>query len=114
MKCHWEDDVSVVIETKGNVVYKVRKEKDPKAKPRVLHMNLLMPCDDFLDRFDLELEEKYLDKRSKISKKKKTLPKKTNNHNIQEDDSSSEEEMLTPNQTKLSTQLGCTSKLLGS
>lgn len=62
MKYYWEDKVSVVIEAKSDVVYKIKEEQNPKAKQQVMYRNLLKPCDVLLDNVDWELEELYQDR----------------------------------------------------
>ena len=44
LRSTWEKDVYVIVEPKGDVVYAVRKESDRDGKIRILHRNLLLPC----------------------------------------------------------------------
>jgi hypothetical protein len=47
IRAYWETDIYKIIGIKDEVgvVYEVVPERNPKAKPRVLHRNMLLPCD---------------------------------------------------------------------
>ena len=51
LRSYWEQDVYVVSAKKGDleVVFEVHKEKDPKARRRVIHRNMLLPVEDQFD-----------------------------------------------------------------
>ena len=86
---HWEDNVYVVVCRKGNdsPVYEVRRERG-NSKSRVLHRNLLLPCNSMRREEDLQSS----------NTKRRSTPKETPNRrprqlsHLRSDDSSSDEE----------------------
>ena len=50
LRSYWEDAIQVIVEPKGdyNVVYAIRPEHDKNGKMRIVHKNILMPCDALL------------------------------------------------------------------
>lgn len=86
LRSYWEENIYVVTERrhKESPVYTVRPERGP-GKNRVLHRNLLLPCD-FLPVEGVE-EEKKLEKR-----KPNTDKRRRETEHLGEDDSSSEDE----------------------
>ena len=95
MRSHWEQDVHVIVSKMNDdlPVYAVRPEKGG-GRERVLHRNLLFPC----DHLPLEVDVTKENQIPKTSKKKvKAVPKKKinfqkENEVVDVEDSSSEEE----------------------
>ena len=54
MRSFWEEKVHVVVENinNENITYKVKPERDTDGRIRVLHRNMLLPCDNLLDNFN--------------------------------------------------------------
>ena len=82
MRSHWEEEVAIVVSALGDdcVVYQIRPEKQPNGKIRVLHRNMLMPCNALLDNFNWPLQ--------KLQDNKATRGKLTVKSSIQEVDGS--------------------------
>ena len=59
LRKQWEQQVLVIIPSIGGnpVVYKVRPEHYPKGNLRILHRNMLMRCDDFLDNYNCKIRQ---------------------------------------------------------
>ena len=60
IRSHWEQDVYLVEDLKGNegVVYVIRKESDPSSRRRTVHRNMLLNC----NQLPLEIEMEQNDK----------------------------------------------------
>ena len=71
LRSYWEQDIYVVVDAKSEdgIVYAVRKEKDPNAKIRVVHRNMLMDC----SQLPIEIENRKTN--TKIAKPTVKEPK---------------------------------------
>ena len=90
LRSYWEDEIYVVVDKKNPdiPVYTVEPEsKRRKKKARVLHRNLLLPC----DHLPVDLEENERVEKSSKKKKKVSPPKKAEPAEKEEDLSSDEE-----------------------
>ena len=101
----WEEKVHKVIQAmdEEGIVIKVQQDDDSKAKPRILHRNMLMKCDDILDNFDWNInisakmnttkkEQESKDNNSKKDKSLKTEKKLRTNKDITGDQSETDSE----------------------
>jgi len=101
MRSYWEDEIHTIKETVHNsdVIYKVAPEKGP-GRSRILHRNILMPCDALLDPISIP------DSDTKATQKPKPIRSKQRHKPVlkerEEDESSSEEEeySMTPVQLR--------------
>ena len=59
MRSYWEEQIYIIVCSIGNdpVAYKIRPEHDPKGKVRIAHRDMLMHCDNLLDKFDWNIRE---------------------------------------------------------
>jgi len=58
----WEKQVHIVVEPLGDdaVVYKIKSEDTSNTKERILHRNMLLKCNNLLDRFDWNINSNTL------------------------------------------------------
>ena len=79
MQSFWEEKVHVVVENinNENITYKVKPERDADGRIRVLHRNMLLPCDNLLDNFNWNIKTQPTHK--KQNKKTRQLLKKNDN-----------------------------------
>ena len=96
LKSCWEDKVHIVLGTYGEnpVLYRVQAENDPNGRTINLHCNMLQPCDDLLDNFNLILTKK--DKRKTESTVENRTQKVEKHKEIQEESSEDELPQFTP------------------
>ena len=109
MRSFWEEKVYVVENINNeNITYKVKPERETDGTIRVLHRNIILPCDDLLDNFSWNIKTKPNHKKKQNKKTASgLLPKK--NHNEEgrvtgnEDDSPEMEEMkaFTPREIQI-------------
>ena len=88
LRSYWENDVYIVVSKKNEVpVYTVRKEKDKvEGKTRVVHRNLLFPCD--------HLPIESVNVKPKCSRTRKELKKVQERRKEDTSDSDDEEEQM--------------------
>ena len=110
MRSFWEEKVHLVVENinNENITYKVKPERETDGTIRVLHRNIILPCDDLLDNFSWNIKTKPNHKKKQNKKTASgLLPKK--NHNEEgrvtrnEDDGSEMGEMkaFTPREIQI-------------
>ena len=81
MQPFWEEKVYVVVESinNGNITHKVKPEKDTDGRVRVLHRNMLLPCDNLLYNFNwiIQIQPTYKEENRKTASRQ--ISKKNNN-----------------------------------
>ena len=68
MRSFWRKKAHVIVENtkKENITYKVKPERDTDGRIRVLHRNMILPCENLLDKFNCNLETKPTHKKNRI------------------------------------------------
>lgn len=77
LRAHWEPDIHVVLERKGDedsVVYAVRKQEDPSSKVRVLHRNLLLQISTEPNEIQQQTKQQKSQLATHIRKNKQQMP----------------------------------------
>ena len=84
MRSFWEEKGYVVVENinNENITYKVKPERDTDGRIRVLHRNILLPCDDLLDNFNWNIKTKPTHKKQNKKTASGLLPKKNDNEEV--------------------------------
>ena len=90
MRSFWEEKVHVVVENinNENTTYKVTTERGTDGRIRVLHKNMLLPCDNLLDNFSWNINTQPTHRKQNKKTASRQLPKKNDN----------EEESVTENE----------------
>ena len=100
MRSFWEEKVHVVVENinNDNITYKVKPERDTDGRIRVLHRNMLLPCDNLLDNFNWNINTQPTHEKQNKKTASRQLPKKNDNEEESvtenEDDGSETGEMI--------------------
>ena len=100
MRSFWEEKVHVVVENinNENITYKVKPERDTDGRTRVLHRNMLLPCDNLLDNFNWNINTQPTHEKQNKKTASRQLPKKNDNKDESvtenEDDGSETGEMI--------------------
>ena len=81
MRSFQEEKVHVVVDNinNENITYKVKPERDTDGRIRVLHRNMLLPCDDLLDNLNWSIKTKPTQKKENKQTTSGLLPKKNDN-----------------------------------
>ena len=66
MRNHWEEKICYIDTRKDSAVFKVQCENENCGKTKILHRNMLMPCDNLLDNFDWNITDSGQVKREGI------------------------------------------------
>ena len=81
MRSFWEEKVHVVVENANNenITYNVKPERDTDRRIRVLHRNMLLPCDNHLDNLNWNIKTQPTHKKQNKKTSSRQLPRKNYN-----------------------------------